>query len=43
MSVDSQFKLGSISVHATENEGHTPEFWAAQAAKKNYSNEDLGL
>jgi|TARA_E500000318_G_scaffold90729_1_gene88766 hypothetical protein len=41
MSVDSKFKLGSISVHSTENEGHSPEFWAEQATKKicDYSNE----
>ena len=41
MSVDSEFQLGSISVHSTENEGHSPEFWAAQATKKicDYSNE----
>ena len=41
MSVDSEFQLGSISVHSTENEGHSPEFWAAQATKKicDYSTE----
>ena len=41
MSVESPFELGSISVHSTENEGHSPEFWAAQATKKicDYSNE----
>jgi|TARA_Y100000289_G_C3800163_1_gene88509 hypothetical protein len=41
MSVESPFEMGSISVHSTENEGHSPEFWAAQATKKicDYSNE----
>ena len=41
MSVDSEFQLGFISVHSTENAGHSPEFWAAQATKKicDYSNE----
>ena len=36
-----QFKLGNISVHATQNEGHSPEFWAEQATKIicDYSNE----
>ena len=34
MSNQSDFVLGQISVHATENKGHDPEFWAAQATKK---------
>jgi|TARA_B100001559_G_scaffold225853_1_gene189822 hypothetical protein len=31
---DSLFELGKISVHTTQNRGHTPEFWAEQATKK---------
>ena len=31
---DSFIKLGKVSVHTTENKGHDPEFWAAQATKK---------
>ena len=34
MSVDSDFELGQISIHTTDNKGHDPEFWAAQATKK---------
>jgi len=31
---DSFIKLGQVAVHTTENKGHDPEFWAAQATKK---------
>ena len=34
MSNQSDFVLGQISVHATENKGHDQEFWATQATKK---------
>ena len=34
MSVKSDFALGSVGVTTTENKGHDPEFWAAQATKK---------
>ena len=34
MSVESDFVLGKVEVHSTENKGHDPEFWAAQATKK---------
>tara|TARA_R100000388_G_scaffold90018_1_gene71136 strand:+ start:121 stop:405 length:285 start_codon:yes stop_codon:yes gene_type:complete len=31
---DSFIQLGSVSVHTSDNKGHDPEFWAAQATKK---------
>ena len=31
---DSFIKLGGGSVHTSDNKGHDPEFWAAQATKK---------
>jgi|TARA_R100000030_G_scaffold100055_2_gene92257 hypothetical protein len=34
MSVEGDFVLGKVDVHATQNKGHDPEFWAAQATKK---------
>ena len=34
MSVDSDFELGQISIHTTDNKGHDPEFWAEQITKK---------
>ena len=34
MSNKSDFVLGNIEVHSTQNKGHDPEFWAAQATKK---------
>ena len=34
MSSRGDFVLGNVEVHATENKGHDPEFWAAQATKK---------
>jgi len=34
MSVKSDFALGSVGITTTENKGHDPEFWAAQATKK---------
>ncbi len=34
MSVEGDFVLGKVSVSTTENKGHDPEFWAAQATKK---------
>ena len=34
MSVESDFVLGKVGVTTTENKGHDPEFWAAQATKK---------
>jgi len=34
MSVESDFVLGKVEVHSTENKGHDAEFWAAQATKK---------
>lgn len=30
---DSFLQLGQVSVHTTQNKGHDPEFWAAQATK----------
>ena len=34
MSAKGDFVLGNIEVHSTQNKGHDPEFWAAQATKK---------
>ena len=34
MSVESNFSVGQVGVTTTENKGHDPEFWAAQATKK---------
>jgi|TARA_R100001082_G_scaffold66599_1_gene37636 hypothetical protein len=34
MSVEGDFLLGKVNVHATQNKGHDPEFWAEQATKK---------
>jgi len=34
MSNKGDFVLGNIEVHSTQNKGHDPEFWAAQATKK---------
>ena len=34
MNVDGLFELGQISVHATENGGHPPEFWAERAIEQ---------
>tara|TARA_R110000824_G_C14822018_1_gene636827 strand:+ start:297 stop:584 length:288 start_codon:yes stop_codon:yes gene_type:complete len=34
VSVKSDFVLGKVGVTTTENKGHDPEFWAAQATKK---------
>lgn len=34
MSVEGDFVLGKVFVSTTENKGHDPEFWAAQATKK---------
>jgi len=34
MGVRGDFTVGKVEVHATENKGHDPEFWAAQATKK---------
>ena len=34
MSVEGDFVLGKVSVSTTENKGHDPEFWAAQATQK---------
>ena len=34
MSVESDFVVGKVEVHSTENKGHDAEFWAAQATKK---------
>ena len=34
MCVESDFVLGKVEVHSTENKGHDAEFWAAQATKK---------
>ena len=31
---DSFIELGSVAVHTSQNKGHDPEFWAAQATKK---------
>ena len=31
---DSFIKLGGVAVHTSDNKGHDPEFWAAQATKK---------
>ena len=31
---DSFIELGSVVVHTSQNKGHDPEFWAAQATKK---------
>lgn len=34
MSVESDFVIGKVEVHSTENKGHDAEFWASQATKK---------
>ena len=34
MSAKGDFVLGNIEVHSTQNKGHDPEFWEAQATKK---------
>ena len=34
MSVEGDFVIGKVEVHSTDNKGHDPEFWAAQATKK---------
>ena len=31
---DSFIELDSVAVHTSQNKGHDPEFWAAQATKK---------
>ena len=34
MNVKGDITLGKIGVETTQNKGHDPEFWAAQATKK---------